>query len=124
MLKDELRVRAGPGDVGTNKSGAEQRPRASSSTRRVTDDEDVEAFASTSGVSHHDHNGQTAARLLNCIFQSSVGLTPVESAESSRQMPVANRVVPAQADNCRYAYHEAATLYIREMLFRDRSTNV
>lgn len=81
-------------------------------------------FASTSGVSHHDHNGQTAARLLNCIFQSSVGLTPVESAESSRQMPVANRVVPAQADNCRYAYHEAATLYIREMLFRDRSTNV
>jgi hypothetical protein len=52
------------------------------------------------------------------------GLAPVESAESSRQMPVANRVVPAQADNCRYAYHEAALLYIRDTLFQDRFAHI
>jgi len=48
-----------------------------------------------------DHCGSTAARLTSCIFQSSVDFPPVESAGSSRQMPVANRVVPVQADQCR-----------------------
>jgi hypothetical protein len=47
-----------------------------------------------------DHCGSTAARLTSCIFQLSVGSPPFESAGSSRQMPVANRVVPVQADQC------------------------
>ena len=45
-------------------------------------------------------HGDTKAMLTSCIFQCSVDSPPVESAESSRQMPVANRVVPVQADQC------------------------
>jgi len=41
---------------------------------------------------------RSTPRLTSCIFQWSVDTPPVESAESSRHMPVANRVVPVQAD--------------------------